>query len=113
MFDSKAEYKKTKKLDRQIPVFFLGLVLVVLILTGVVYGQAAFMVTFRRMLNGCLCMGMMLLVNYFGYRLFDFITPFVTETELRNGNVAVGVCLGLIQLGVMFSFGLVLAGAMF
>ncbi|MBW2060720.1 MAG: DUF350 domain-containing protein [Deltaproteobacteria bacterium] len=42
-----------------------------------------------------------------GYRLFDRITPFDTSTELAGGNVAVGIVIGSIFIGLGVAIGLV------
>ncbi len=42
-----------------------------------------------------------------GYKLFDRITPFKTAAELDDGNVAIGIVVGSIFIGVGFAVGLV------
>lgn len=44
----------------------------------------------------------------FGYKLFDKITPFDTQAELKNGNLAVGVVIAGIFIGLGLAFGLVM-----
>ncbi len=43
-----------------------------------------------------------------GYRVFDRLTPFDTGVELRKGNVAVGIVVGSIFVGVGIAVGLVI-----
>ena len=43
-----------------------------------------------------------------GYRVFDRLTPFNTHDELANGNVAVGIVVGSILVGVGIAVGLVI-----
>jgi len=47
-----------------------------------------------------------LILMIVGYRLFDKITPFDTSTELAGGNVAVGIVIGSIFIGLGISIGL-------
>lgn len=42
-----------------------------------------------------------------GYRLFDKMTPFDTSRELAVGNVAVGIVIGAIFVGLGIAIGLV------
>jgi len=42
-----------------------------------------------------------------GYKLFDRMTPFETSKELGSGNVAVGIVLGSIFVGLGIAIGLV------
>jgi len=44
-----------------------------------------------------------------GYKIFDKITPFDTGKELDDGNVAVGIVVGSIFIGLGFAIGLVIA----
>ena len=41
------------------------------------------------------------------YRAFDSITPFITAHELKNGNIAVGIVVGSIMLGIGICVGLI------
>ena len=43
-----------------------------------------------------------------GYKVFDHLTPFDTGAELRKGNVAVGIVVGSIFVGVGIAIGLVI-----
>lgn len=43
-----------------------------------------------------------------GYKVFDRLTPFDTGVELRKGNVAVGIVVGSIFVGVGIAVGLVI-----
>lgn len=43
-----------------------------------------------------------------GYTIFDKITPFDTHEELAKGNVAVGIVVGSIFIGLGLSVGLVI-----
>ena len=43
-----------------------------------------------------------------GYKIFDLITPFNTQEELKNGNLAVGVVVAGIFIGLGLAFGLVM-----
>ncbi|MCJ8312490.1 MAG: DUF350 domain-containing protein [Saccharospirillaceae bacterium] len=43
-----------------------------------------------------------------GYKLFDAITPFDTQKELKNGNIAVGIVIAGIFIGLGLTFGLVM-----
>ena len=43
-----------------------------------------------------------------GYKLFDRLTPFDTGAELHQGNVAVGLVVGAIFVGVGIAIGLVI-----
>ena len=43
-----------------------------------------------------------------GYTLFDRLTPFDTGAELQKGNVAVGLVIGSIFVGVGVAIGLVI-----
>lgn len=42
-----------------------------------------------------------------GYKAFDLMTPFKTGQELDDGNVAVGIVVGAIFIGVGLAVGLV------
>ncbi len=42
-----------------------------------------------------------------GYKLFDWLTPFDTHDQLENGNVAVGIVIGSIFIGLGLAVGLV------
>lgn len=42
-----------------------------------------------------------------GYKLFDRMTPFETSKELGNGNMAVGIVIGSIFVGLGIAIGLV------
>lgn len=44
----------------------------------------------------------------FGFKLFDQITPFDTPTELAKGNIAVGIVVGSIFVGIGIAIGLVM-----
>ncbi len=48
-----------------------------------------------------------LLFMVLGYRLFDKMTPFDTSKELAGGNVAVGIVIGAIFVGLGIAIGLV------
>jgi len=43
-----------------------------------------------------------------GYKIFDKITPFDTHRQLEEGNIAVGIVIGSIFVGLGFSVGLVI-----
>ena len=43
-----------------------------------------------------------------GYKVFDGLTPFDTHRELAKGNVAVGVVVGSILVGLGIAIGLVI-----
>ncbi|BCE01482.1 DUF350 domain-containing protein [Marinicellulosiphila megalodicopiae] len=43
-----------------------------------------------------------------GYKMFDKITPFDTAKELQSGNLAVGVVVAGIFIGLGLTFGLVM-----
>ena len=43
-----------------------------------------------------------------GYKTFDRITPFDTHDELAKGNVAVGIVVGSIFVGLGIAIGLVI-----
>lgn len=43
-----------------------------------------------------------------GYKLFDKITPFDTSKELAGGNIAVGIVIGAILVGLGIAIGLVI-----
>ena len=47
-----------------------------------------------------------------GYWMFDKITPFDTSRQLSEGNVAVGVVIGAIFVGLGVAVGLVVANAL-
>ncbi len=42
-----------------------------------------------------------------GYKMFDKMTPFDTAKELDDGNIAVGIVVGSIFLGLGLAIGLV------
>ncbi len=42
-----------------------------------------------------------------GFKLFDRVTPFDTSKELANGNIAVGIVVGSIFIGLGIAVGLV------
>ncbi len=42
-----------------------------------------------------------------GYKLFDRMTPFETSKELGSGNMAVGIVIGSIFVGLGIAIGLV------
>ena len=42
-----------------------------------------------------------------GYKVFDGLTPFNTHDELAKGNVAVGIVVGSILVGLGIAIGLV------
>ncbi len=44
---------------------------------------------------------------FLGYKLFEKITPFNTGKELDDGNIAVGIVIGSIFIGVGLVVGLV------
>ena len=44
---------------------------------------------------------------HIGYRLFDRMTPFDTSKELGDGNLAVGIVVGAIFVGLGIAIGLV------
>jgi putative membrane protein len=54
-----------------------------------------------------------LLLMCMGYVVFDWITPFNTAKELQKGNVAVGMVICGILLGVALCVGLPLGFALF
>ncbi len=63
------------------------------------------------LLNFAYALGGALLALFFmliGYRLFDKITPFNTSRELAGGNVAVGIVIGSIFVGLGIAIGLVI-----
>ena len=43
-----------------------------------------------------------------GYKVFDGLTPFNAHDELAKGNVAVGIVVGSILIGLGISIGLVI-----
>ena len=43
-----------------------------------------------------------------GYKIFDKMTPFDTSTQLANQNVAVGIVIGSIFVGLGIAIGLVI-----
>ena len=45
---------------------------------------------------------------WFGYKLFDRLTPFDTAEELKKGNTAVGLAVLGILLGIGIAIGLVI-----
>jgi len=42
-----------------------------------------------------------------GYKIFDLITPFKTGQELDDGNVAIGIVVGCMFVGVGLAVGMV------
>jgi len=44
-----------------------------------------------------------------GYKIFDKITPFNTSAELADKNVAVGIVVGSLFIGLGIAIGLVIA----
>ena len=50
--------------------------------------------------------------TYLGYKLFDRLTPFDTATQLKDGNVAVGMSVAAIFLSVGLVVGLVVSSAL-
>ena len=42
-----------------------------------------------------------------GYKLFDKLTPFNTASELDDGNIAIGIVVGSIFVGLGIAIGLV------
>ncbi len=42
-----------------------------------------------------------------GYRVFDKVTPFDTHEQLEKGNIAVGIVIGSIFVGLGISVGLI------
>ena len=52
--------------------------------------------------------GLTLLFMLAGYKLFDKITPFDTSRELSEKNVAVGIVIGSIFIGLGIAIGLVI-----
>jgi len=62
------------------------------------------------LLNFAYALGGAVLALFFmivGYRFFDKITPFDTSKELAGGNVAVGIVVGAIFVGLGIAIGLV------
>lgn len=55
-----------------------------------------------------MALGLMLV----GYRVFDRVTPFDTSKELADGNMAVGIVIGAIFVGLGIAVGLVVAQAL-
>ncbi len=49
-----------------------------------------------------------LLFMMFGYKIFDKMTPFDTSKELAEKNVAVGIVVGSIFIGLGIAVGLVI-----
>ncbi|MFC1555481.1 DUF350 domain-containing protein [candidate division KSB1 bacterium] len=45
---------------------------------------------------------------WFGYKIFDHITPFDTADELKKGNMAVGLVVLGVLLGIGIAIGLVI-----
>lgn len=43
-----------------------------------------------------------------GFKIFDVLTPFNTHAELAKGNVAVGIVVGSILVGLGIAIGLVI-----
>lgn len=50
-----------------------------------------------------------LIAMVIGYKVFNKITPFNTGKELDDGNIAVGIVVGSIFIGLGFAIGLVIA----
>ncbi|MBI9086934.1 MAG: DUF350 domain-containing protein [Desulfobacterales bacterium] len=44
----------------------------------------------------------------FGYKLFDRLTPFDTSKELADKNIAVGIVVGSVFIGLGIAVGLVI-----
>jgi len=49
-----------------------------------------------------------LAVMVLGYKIFDWITPFNTEEQLKQGNQAIGTVVGAIFIGLGLAVGLVM-----
>ena len=49
-----------------------------------------------------------LLFMVIGYKMFDKITPFDTSTELAERNIAVGIVVGSVFIGMGIAIGLVI-----
>jgi uncharacterized membrane protein YjfL (UPF0719 family) len=49
-----------------------------------------------------------LLFMIIGYKLFDFLTPFNTSEQLEKQNIAVGIVVGSIFIGLGIAIGLVI-----
>ena len=47
-----------------------------------------------------------------GYKLFDYITPFKTSKQLEERNVAVGIVVGSIFIGLGIAIGLVIGNGL-
>jgi uncharacterized membrane protein YjfL (UPF0719 family) len=52
--------------------------------------------------------GLTLLFMVAGYKLFDKITPFDTSKQLAEQNVAVGIVVGAVFIGLGIAIGLVI-----
>ncbi len=50
---------------------------------------------------------MALIFMIIGYKVFDKITPFDTHDQLKKGNIAVGIVIGSIFIGLGIAVGLV------
>ena len=48
-----------------------------------------------------------ILFMVFGYKILDWITPFDTSKELGKGNVAIGIVIGSMFVGLGIAVGLV------
>ena len=48
-----------------------------------------------------------------GYYFFDFMTPFHTATEIKEGNTVVGMIIGSIFMGVGICTGLIVGLSLF
>jgi len=63
------------------------------------------------LLNFCYAVAGALLTLLFmvgGYKTFDKITPFDTSSELKDKNVAVGIVVGSVFIGLGIAIGLVI-----
>ena len=55
------------------------------------------------LLGACLTIALMV----FGYKILDWVTPFDTSKQLGEGNIAVGIVVGSMFVGLGISAGLV------
>lgn len=58
---------------------------------------------------GCL-IGMFLML--IGYKIFDWVTPFDTQHELKEGNMSVGIVIASIFIGVPILLGSIISAVM-